>query len=237
MESEELVRKIIFEARFKANIGFFDVRNKLAQSFSKEFPDWLYDAVTTRMFNKKEHYHLMMDSKRIGFDFDRNGLFRDAKDQIIKISKKINDTLSIELFERLGLRMFLVHPTTMSYEELNKIFDTKMLSQSDKFRDIYSSKIKEYAVAIDFERDGFSFNMAIGTTKKEESYKRIPFNPSIFSADDRKDMQSTISEANIFIDLDCYKLDIKSTYFKNYVEEAFIKSNQILNEMLKYLLD
>jgi hypothetical protein len=236
MPAEPYVRKVLFEARYKATLAFFDLRNKLGQSLSKEFPHWRYDAIRTVMFDNKDRSHFVMESKRIGFDFDRAGRFNDARGLISKVGKKTIEMLEIETFERIGLRFFFVYPSPMKYKELNDVFVRKMISQEKAFFDVFSDNVNDSGIALEFQKDDLHFRAQTGPTRPDESIGRIPFETKIFSQKDVEELRNSLSETNFFVDLDCWKTEIGVSEFTSFLDRAFEVSTKVLDNLSNFLI-
>lgn len=224
LPSEPFIRKTLFEARFRAKLEFFDLRSKLSISFSKDLPEWQYDGLRISMFDPKDHSQLTMDSKRLVFEFDRNGRAGDAKAMILKMGKKTVETLGIDKFDRLGLRFFYAYPSPMKYPELNEVFILKTISREKAFKDLFHGEVNDSAMALVLKRDNLNFRIQTGPTLSGETIQRIPFEGRIFTRENREELGKSLADANLFIDLDCWCEDVKSSDLSSIIEKSFRNS-------------
>lgn len=232
---------MIFQVKYKPDIGFFDKLNSFSAKFN-EFPHWETNRlqVSLRDFDKK--HSLNINHEAITYETDDYN--KSSSTNVINlIDKNFNEIKTLDKITRFGIRFLSLSEVDMSFEELNSILKVKyFLSELTELL----SNPYDISITTKFKKEELDCYMNLGPMKKEEVRNYIKFNTEQHidpSDSNRHKLISSIldsyPETAVFCDFDLIITDFRKKQFtiNEFYELSMRTYNDGVNQLLNYIFE
>lgn len=225
------VLKIVCEAIFEPSLLFYDKKNVISNSlWKKEYKDWRTDGLSVFLQNKDlTEYGVVLHNKVIYIKENADD-FTEATENLVKFQKMFDlycDELGIEKVVRLGMRTIVYQDMKLNFSEIVQKITPKIYPElSSKIFKITSDKYEDVAYSSVFKKNGFNMRFQLGPVTKEEMLTR---------AQQKFPELENLPTDSLFIDLDCFLIDIKTKDVEDYLTKFVDTSLSTLQEMIEYL--
>lgn len=145
------LRKVIFEARYKPHLGFYDLLLPAAEQFA-EYPDWWTDRASVLLRDVERHCSLGIRNDRFVYEQD-SGVAEVERERIASAIERLLPSLRIDSFLRLGYRRKYLLEVKMSFSALVDVVRTKLFSDDERLSRILPAQAENLAYTLDSRDD------------------------------------------------------------------------------------
>jgi len=234
--------KTIFELRYPPKLEFFNVFIAAAQALDG-YPNWEVSSLAVSLRNFEKRCSLNIQHNRFAYDQDSDDL--SVTDKYIKEAlEKLPNAIKITSCVRFGFRRKYLIAVRMSFEELVKVLDLKLLAQDTRLKKILPHKTADVAYIVDAADEVCKYHIRIGPLRKVETERHMEFStenhldPSSRAKDYSK-IVDAYPDVSIIFDLDMYRdgEDIPIQEASKFVEEAQNRIEGMVRNFRNYIFE
>ncbi len=237
--SETRLHKTIFEARFKPNIEFYARLFKVASKFDG-YPHWISDRLRITLYDPQKRCSLHIGHMKFSYEQDLD-VNPDRQHDLSEAIRVLPPEINIDKFTRIGFRQKLLTPSSFSFEELNAILTTKILSQEKQLKTIFPSNITDHSLRVMAKKNNISFGITVGPINTKEMERWLEFNRDYHVDPDNRERDylsiiDSYPSVAVFFDIDVYREDddIQIKEALPFIKEAQNKIDLMVSQLIDY---
>lgn len=232
--------KTIFQARYKAELKFYNLYISAAQQFP-EYADWVTDRFKITLKDYNNHCSLTIAHNSFGYEQDSTDVDLEIKN-ISRTIERLPTALDVGSFLRLGYRQLYLISVDMPFESLVSIMNIKFFSQNNKLRQIIPSTVEDLMFRFNTSEEQYKHHISLGPIRKAEIPQWINFNAdnhlnALTAEEDYRIIEQKYPETAVFIDIDFFQLSqqIPGSELLPFLDIARQKVREIATGLSEYL--
>jgi hypothetical protein len=233
----ELPRKAVFQARLKPSILFHKVKYDIANSLASNYPNWRMSSNLIELRDLGKHISIDLSSRDVGFSFEIPEALENLRTIINSGISVYCDFLKHEKFERLGTRFYYLIPVSMNFSEIKDIMQHRLTPDDERLADILTPIYDDLAYIVDYTKENFQYHFKAGPVLKRQVPELIPFKEDNFEDSGFYKLIESISEVNLFVDIDCYQANIEIAKLDEFIGTSFNNCESTFSKFYNYLLE
>lgn len=237
---QPLLCKIIFQARYKPSLRFYDLLNSAVQNFDI-YPTWKTDRLYVVLHDYVRRCSLAVRHNNFSYDQD----FGNKSEQQVDIQdaiEKLPGLLEIASFIRLGFRRQYLIPVEMTHDQIANILNIKFLAQDEALLNIFPPQFEDMTSVTVFSDGTLKLRTVIGPMDKKEIPQFIQFNKEYHLNRDQpeEDFAQIVKrypDLAVFIDVDVFRADgeIPLNSIVPFFKEAESKLEKLILNLRHYI--
>ena len=236
---QPVLRKILFQARYKPELNFYNLLYPAAMQFSN-YKHWETNNLSVSLFDHERRCTLGIHHNNFYYDWDYGGTSLYL-DNIREAIEQLSTSLQLKGFIRIGLRQQLLISVNMDFTEINSILNVKFLSQSESLLKLFPDGIDDMSYITVGTDDTMGIRLLLGPMRKAEIPNHIQVNEKHHFSPDRPDdyvaLLNSYPEVAVFIDMDVSKSEqlIELTDAISFVDKAKEKLDNKITTLRDYI--
>jgi hypothetical protein len=234
------VSKSLFQVRYRPELRFFDLLMSAAEKLDG-YPDWETTRLSVVLKNYQQRRSVTINHTSITYEQDSADLEMEKREMGRILTAPLGQ-LKIETLMRLGFRRHCLLPVAMSFEDLVRIMNLKLLSQNENFLRILPRWLDDMLYRIDSTEGDHKFHVTVGPVRKSEIPQFSPIGANHLdptkSEEERFAIISKYPDVAIFLDIDMYREGTSLPYSlaNSFMLAARERVERLANDVCAFIL-